>query len=141
MFSSGQFKMEPRTKPVVEEVEMEVDEPKQPEPRRVEPERRTRKRSYRESFDDDVGRYRGRYEQDDYTRRSRDRQVDEMTKEYHRMQSYSARQKLKKTAIKRHAQVMAKALGESENNVMLLSNYIKRFTQTRMNSIHFPFNS
>lgn len=80
-------------------------------------------------------RYRRRYEYDDYPRRGggrRDRDMERMEKEYSRMQTYSARQKLKKSTIKRQASVMARALGESESNVRILAAYVKRFSQPRM---------
>lgn len=136
MFSSGQFKMNARTTPVkpeVEEVEMEVETPKA-EPTTPERTSQPRKRSYRETYRDDVGRFRQRYDYEEHSqRRTRDRRIEDMSRDYHRMEAYGRRQKLKKKTIKRQAQVMARALGESENNVRLLSNYVKRFSQSRMN--------
>lgn len=141
MFSSGQFKMSAapvKPKPEVEEMTMTVDEPETPKPERSQP----RKRTYRETYRDDVGRYRQRYDYEgDSQRRTRDRQMEDMSREYGQMRAYGRRQKLKKTAIKRQAKVMARALGESENNVRILSSYVKRFSQPRMTLIHFPSNS
>lgn len=91
---------------------------------------------------DGYSRRRRRYEYDDYPRRGgRDREMETMSREVEKSRSYGQRQKRKKSTIKRQAAVMARALGESESNVRILANYVKRFSQSRMNLNHFPCDS
>lgn len=119
---------QPKAPTPVEDVEMET-EPSTPV-RREEPSGRRRPP---EDFDYEDRRRRGRYMDERYgARNERDREMEKMERNLKKAQTYGRRQKLKKSTLKRQSLVMAKALGTSESNVRLLSNYVKRFSQQRM---------